>query len=287
MCFGGGDDTRTTTTETKVNLSPEQRRLISAGTPGIEGVIDQINQGNLTFPDIQGFNATELAGQNAAIGAIPGIADQVSNIGQGSNFLTSGDVLFPGSNPALASTIDAAVRPIIENATENLLPNIRRGAIGTGNFGGSRSDVLQQNAVRDVERNIGDVSAKIASEGYGQGLDAFTRGLAIAPQSLTASLFPSQILSSVGAQQRGQAQAEAQRGFEQEIAPLIFGQQALGAAGSIPGGSTTSTSSVPVPGQSPLNLLGAGLALGTTPIFGGPAAGTLFGAATQGLFGAQ
>lgn len=286
MCFGG-DDERTTTTESEVTLSPEQRRLVRAGTPGIEGVVNRVNQGNLTFPDISGFNPLELAGQASAIGAIPGLTDQINSLSQGSSFLTSGDVLSPESNPALGATIDAAVRPIIENATENLLPNIRRGAVGSGNFGGSRSDVLQQNAVRDVERNVGDVSAQIATEGYGQGLEAFTRGLALAPQNLTASLFPSQVLSSVGAQQRGQEQSVAQREFEQQIAPLIFGQQAIGAAGATPGGGTTTTSSTPVPGTSPMNLLGAGLALGTTPMFGGPAAGTLFGAATQGLFGAS
>lgn len=143
---------------------------------------------------------------------------------------------------------------------------------------------MQQNAVRDVERNIGDVSSRIATEGYQAGLEGLQRGIALTPQAQQSALFPSQVASAVGGQQRGIEEQQAQREFEQTIAPLTFGQQAISSAGALPGAGTTTTSQQPSPGISPLNLLGAGLSLATTPLFGPAAAGTLAGG-VSGMFG--
>lgn len=95
------------------------------------------------------------------------------------NFLL-GPVMSPETNPALRSAIDAAVRPLSEQFTQTVLPNIRQGAITAGQFGGSRQGVAEDAASRDFLRQVGDTSASLSNEAFKANLGALVQGFGTA-----------------------------------------------------------------------------------------------------------
>lgn len=135
----------------------------------------------------------------------PAVA-QANNINQAVQFGLS-DVLFPETNPALQSTINAAVRPIYQDFTDpgGVMSQIRTGAQDAGQFGSSRQGIAEGIAAGRYANAASDAAAKVATEGYNRGLDTFSRTLAFAPQALQTGLMPAQILSGVGAQNEMQA----------------------------------------------------------------------------------
>jgi hypothetical protein len=85
------------------------------------------------------------------------------------DFLTRG-ALDPANNPALQSYMAAATRPISENLLYNVLPNVRSGAAGAGQYGSSRQGIAEALAANKAFQEMGDVSANIANQGYQTGL---------------------------------------------------------------------------------------------------------------------
>jgi hypothetical protein len=112
------------------------------------------------------------------------------------------DVLYPSTNPALQDTINAAIRPITESYVDpgGVMSQIRSGAVAANQYGGSRQGIAEGIAAGRYADAIGDTAAKIATEGYGKGLDTFSRTLAFAPQALEAGMLPANVLGAVGAQ---------------------------------------------------------------------------------------
>ncbi len=123
------------------------------------------------------------------------------------------DVLYPEANPALRATQAAAIRPVTEAYTDpgGVFSNIRAGAINAGQFGGSRQGIAEGVAGGRYLSTIGDISAKIASEGYERGLGTFERTLAMAPQTFALGAQPAVGLSAVGAQ--GEAYQQTQEDY--------------------------------------------------------------------------
>lgn len=140
-----------------------------------------------------------------AYGAGPA-TQQAQNINNAVGFGLK-DVLYPGSNPALQSTIDAAVRPITESYTDTggVMSQIRDGGVDAGQFGSSRQGIAEGIAAGRYADAVGDVSSRVATEGYNQGLDTFAKTLAFAPEALQTGLVPSSILGGLGAEQESRA----------------------------------------------------------------------------------
>jgi hypothetical protein len=165
-----------------------------------------------------------------------------------------GDVLFPETNPALRATQAAAIRPVTEAYTDpgGVFSNIRTGSMLAGGQGAStRQGIAEGVAGGRYLSTIGDISAKIASEGYAQGLDTFEKSLALAPQTFALGTQPAAVASAIGAQQEafGQAQEDynaAARSWAlnapwmplQNYANIVFG-------GGSPGTQTVSTGAAP------------------------------------------
>lgn len=164
------------------------------------------------LPTFLGFDPLQVAGQQSALGSLGNLG--IGNALGAGQFLTSGAVLDPRTNPFLAQTAQEAVRPIFEGLTQNILPGIRGGAQAAGQVGSSRQGIAEGLASQEALRQAGGISSNIFSQGYGQGLGALTQGLGLAPQTAQLGLLPSKILSGIGAERRGLAQ-------EQLLDPLI------------------------------------------------------------------
>lgn len=205
-------DSGKSSTTTSVNYSPEESAMRTGVMDEAKRIYDATSTAmqQTPYPGSQPapFSPDTLTGQAYARDYALGPAiQQASNMNNAVQF-GLWDVLFPQTNPALQSSIDAAIRPITESYTDTggVMSQIRDGAVGAGQFGSSRQGVAEGIAAGRYADAIGDTASRMANENYQKGLDTFSRTLAFAPQALQAGLMPSNILSGIGAQNEMQAQ---------------------------------------------------------------------------------
>jgi hypothetical protein len=263
--FGGGTQKQTT----KVKLTPEQKALAAAGTQNILSFARNPPPPP-TGTGIAEFNPTQLASQEAALGA----ASQQGNLAsgaQGANQFLFSDVLSPDTNPYLMQYADYATDPIIQKGYE-LLGAARGGADATGQYGGTRQGLVESNAIDATLRNYGGARADIFNKAYGQGLEALVKGLALAPETAGLVAQPARTMATVGDIRQAQEQAKLTEQRQQaqlaELWPLLIGQEVLGSVGMIPSGGTVSTANAP-----------------KTSIVGGALGGAATGASIGGMIG--
>ena len=282
---GGNESPQVTSQTTTQELSPEQRAILEPLIP----IFQRFGTTPLQqFPGstIPGFNPTEVQAQQTALTQAGNLQGNIQGAQDFASFL-QGPALFPESNPALRENIAAAVRPLSENFTQSVLPNIRGQENVVGQVGGSRGRLVEGQATSDFLRQVGETSAGLVSENFQNALRQGTQSLFAQPALATSSLLPAQIQAGVGGAERAlttaQLEEEARRFGAEQLSAFAPAQAAAGAAFGIPGGSVTSTGTGPVGGSSNLfsNTIGAG-ALGFS--LGGPAgaglgilAGLLFG----------
>lgn len=273
---GGGSQSQTT----RVELSPQQKELFGLAMPWLRG----FSRNPPTLPEgsgVAGFNPLQTKGQAGVLGSVGDMGQTVRSAAAGNRFLTSGDVLSPDSNPHLRGYMDAAARPIVDNLMENILPTVRGGAATTGNYGSTRQGVAEGISTGKALSQVGDVSSRIASEGYGQGLDAMTKGIGLSGQVAQNLALPGMAVSGVGDVRQNMEQRllddQRYRSMYPQLLPLMMGQQLASIASGMPtaGASTfASGGNQNIFGQ----ILGGAASLGS--LFGG---GGPFGAA--GAFG--
>lgn len=249
---GGGSTTSTST----VQLSPEQKQLLGLVTPAFAsyfptgaggkptgGVNAQTYPGSTVAPQ----NPLETIGQQMTLGAAPAQAQSAASALSGNNWLTSGGVLDPTQNPGLQGAIAAAQRPITQNFAQTILPGIDAEAVNAGGYGGNRQGIAQGMASQAYMNQLGDTAASIINPAYQAGLDAMTKGQALAPSLGQYATAPGATVSGVGTTQRGFQQAQLtdtiNRFYQQQFLPLMIAQQIAGTALGFPGGSTTTQSS--------------------------------------------
>jgi hypothetical protein len=259
-------------------LTPEQQQMINLAMPEFQQLATKgINLPG--FPMTAGFTPTQMQGQTMALDAATGLQSPVTtSAGQGSQFMTSGDVLHPGTNPALQEYIDAATKPIQQNLTESTLPDIRMGAVGTGNMGSTREGIAEGLASGRAAQAEGLTAAQIANQGYLGGLSAETAALQSSPAVAGEQTMPAGTTSAVGDVQQQQNQAAINEQilrtmFPQEL-PTELGPLFTDVASALPGGtvSTTGTTTGTTTGQQSMNPGLASLLLG-----GGSVAAGLLG----------
>src|SRR5690349_132962 len=156
--FGGGSPQPTSTTSTTTqNMSPEQRQLYSLVIPKAEDFISKPLQ---LYPGstVAGFDPLQLAGQQMTVNAATSLLPQrVDRANAASDFLM-GPALFPESNPALQAATNAAIRPVVQNFEQSVLPNVRAGAVASGGYGGSRQGIAEGLAGQELVRKSGDIA---------------------------------------------------------------------------------------------------------------------------------
>lgn len=162
-----------------------------------------------------GLNPLQQQAQQNALTTAANLSPFINQSQQGLGFLTSGAVLDPSTNPYLAQTAQAAVRPIFENLSQNILPSIRGNAAQAGQVGSSRQGIAEGLAAQGALRSAGDISSNIYSQGYGQGLGALTQGLGLAPSIAQLGFLPSQVQAQIGAENRALSQEQILDPFTQ------------------------------------------------------------------------
>jgi hypothetical protein len=215
-----------------------------------------------TGPTVAPFDPSQVAGQEKVLGAAAGPQQDLATQGAQTSQFLSGDVLKPESNPALASYMDAAVKPLYQNLTESTLPAIRSAAESAGPFGGSRQGIAEGLAAGRTAQAAGATTAQIANQGYQGGLDALVKNLGLLPNTIQAQLAPGISTSGVGDVRQQMVQALLNdtnlRETYPQLLPLLMGQTLAGIGASFQptGSSTTGTASA----ANPL-LQGAGLGI--------------------------
>jgi len=264
--MGGSPSPQTTTTVSQP--SPQATQAINMAMPFLQQYA--ANPPQLpSAPMTAGFTAPQVAGQNMALQAGGPGGPQAGVVGSaagGENFMTSGQVLSPSSNPALQSWINSAVQPIQQTYAENIMPQISQGAAATGNTGSSEEGIAQGLAARGEQQAIGATTANIANQGYLSGLNAMTQGLALSPAIAGEQTLPATTTSGVGDVQQAQNQAQInemiQRYMFPQMEPAQMANELLAAGSSIPGGTNTSTASAPQTSLAQMMLGGGALAGG-------------------------
>lgn len=237
----------------------------------------------------QAGDAYGTAGGNLALGGAGGLYGSAAGLTgagtagaqQGMNqLLAAGDVQ---NNPYFQGALSAAIRPVTEQFTEQVLPGIRQGAIGAGQMGSSRQGIAEGIASRGYLDTVGDITSQMGSQAYGQGLQAVQaggqlgagllgaglgaygqagqlgsglfgtgmesigRGVALAPTAQQAGLTPGQVTEGVGQRNTADSQAvidaDIARWNYQQQLPYTMMSDYLGILSGAPGGQTSSTMS--------------------------------------------
>jgi hypothetical protein len=200
--MGGGSSTPSETTTTTKSEPWEQQKpyleyVMAEAKKQYEGAGPEYYPGqmtaNLTPQQIQ---AQQMYQQYAT-----GAGEAATKAGQANQFLL-GDVLDPTKNVALQQYAEGAVRPVYQALTEEALPSVRGEAMGAGQYGGSRQGIAEGLAISRANQTAGDITSKIYAEAYGQGLDAMTKGLALAPSTTQMGTIPAQVTEALGTQQQ-------------------------------------------------------------------------------------
>lgn len=237
------------------------RTLTGFGTPmGLSGSANLLNAGQ------QG---------NQGLG---GILDEFARTSGSRDFLSSGALMNPASNPVLEAQTNAAIRPLQENLTQKILPGINSEFVGSNMFGSSRQGVAQGAAIGDFIKQAGDISTNLQSNNFNQGLDAMLkssmgaaslggagvgqglsagasgtnnlmdtvmRALAGNPQLAQLAYLPGTSMEALGESQRGLDQArlseQSQRFTTAQMLPFLQAQDVANLAFGIGGGSATTT----------------------------------------------
>lgn len=277
----------TQTTNTQQQLSPEQQQILQLAMPGIKSFAATVPQ-RYQGTQIAGFDPSQTAGQEMALGAAGAQGTIAKNAADTSNFYTSGDVWNPSTNPNLARAVDAAIRPITENYQQVVRPAIRDEFQGAGQvFGGSRRGIAEGNAADAYLRNVGDTGAKLVQNEYDTNINAQLRALGMAPQTQAVQTAPAVTTSGVGDVRQNLSQLMLNQDVGNfnydQLAPFLQSQDLVSLLKGIPGGGTTSTSvgnlNPPNPYTSALGGAAAGASLGSALMPGiGTGAGAGIGA---------
>lgn len=88
------------------------------------------------------------------------------------NDTLSGKYLTPSANPFLAAAIQAAQKPVMDNFTRTIVPQLLSRFTGAGQEvqgnGSSPFAMAAANAANDLEQNLGNIGAQMSYQNYGQ-----------------------------------------------------------------------------------------------------------------------
>lgn len=273
------------TQESKVVLTPEQEELKKLAMPGIREFAAATPE-RYQDPTVAGFDPSQTAGQEKALAAA-GTQSGLSTSGvNASNYWLSPGAIDVNNDPSVRSAIDASVRPITQNLTEQVLPSIRSGSIANGGYGGSRSGIAEGLAAGRASQAVGDTAAKVAEGAREANVKAQLQALQLLPQTEQSTLADATTTSGVGDVRQQQAQRELDArvnnfNFDQ-YAPFLKSKEIMALLNGIPGASTLTTGSTPSgPSTLQKSLAGAGTGAAMGSVFG--PWGTLAGGAAGGV----
>lgn len=208
---GGGGGTQTTTQKAdpwsgvQPYLTEGYQRASQLYAPG---------QGPELFPNQMYVGSDPLTTQSRQMTldyAQSGMPQDINAMRGGyGTLLGAADVM---NNPMLARAAEGAIRPVTQQLTEQILPNIRGGAVQTGQYGGSRQALAEGTAIDRAVRSMGDITSNMYSNAYQQGLGTLSSALGMAPQMLQLSQMPAQTIGQLGAL----SEADQQKALQEQM----------------------------------------------------------------------
>lgn len=132
--------------------------------------------------------------------------------------LTAYDV---GNNAALEGAANAAIRPIMQQLNEQVLPDLRSGAVASGTLGGTRQGIAEGQGLERAARAALDTTSSMYGNAYQQGLGLLSNTIGQMPAIQSMSYQPGQILAGIGDQQRQLDQAR----IDEDVARWTYNQQ--------------------------------------------------------------
>lgn len=189
----------------------EAKNLFEKQTP-------QFFPGSLTAPLSEDELQAQDVARGAATGSIPSLLGQ-GNLAFGKALMGPETIL---QTQAARNAGQAFVEPIFQNLIEQVLPNIRGGAIQVGQPGGSRQSIAENQAVRTGVREASSALDRFFGGLLDSSISARSSAINQIPSIAGAQALPADLLSSIGAQSRAFDQAgineAVQRfNFEQNI----------------------------------------------------------------------
>ena len=103
-------------------------------------------------------------------------------------FLASGALLNPATNPVLGAQTSAAIRPLVDTLQERVLPQIRGEFVGNNMFGSSRQGLAEGLATEEVIRQASDIATNLQANNFNQGLGAMLGVVNNATDALTSGI---------------------------------------------------------------------------------------------------
>ena len=275
--MGGKSPPPQTTSTTKNELSPEQKKLFDLAMPFAE---EHAKKPLETYqgPTVAGFTPDQLAAQQKYRDSIGGGQELGDQSAASQKFMLSLDQLDPNSNPYISGIADQITGKIQTGLVEKTLPVIRGGATTAGGMyggGSTRGQLAEGRAVGDAASAAGDALETLYSNNYRAGIDNIARAQGLNSKVQFDQLFGANVLDAVGGQTQAMEQAllneKGQKWSMEQYAPYMRAQEIAALLGFMPNnGSTTTTSTGALPGRSVSSGVLGGAASGA-------AAGSAFG----------
>jgi len=292
--MGGGGGQQTSSTTVNQLYSPEEaarRAKVMSEAERIYGANSE-SLSTAPYPGAKptAFSPETLQAQQMLRQYSTGAGGQFAGATMDAAKFGMSDVLYPESNPAMRGYMDAAIRPVTEAYTDpgGVFSNIRSASMAAGGQGTStRQGIAEGIAGGRYLSTIGDITSKIANEGYSQGLDTFSKTMAAAPQTFALGQQPAIGMSAVGTQQEAMSQAGEDYTANSKMWDLNAPWMPLqNYANIVYGGSqagTQSTATGPAPQQNRMLGVLGGAAMGASVGSVIPGVGTMVGAGIGAL----
>jgi len=136
----------------------QKKALKNINKRGLDVSLDESGQNfgaQFQNPSFNAFNNLAQGGQQTDTTGL-------QNIAQGGQF----NQFQNQQNPALQSAINAGLRQVNQNFTENILPGINTGSALSGTSGGSRQGIAQGLAARSANDTAADFVSKMQSDNF-------------------------------------------------------------------------------------------------------------------------
>jgi hypothetical protein len=220
--LGGGGDSGSDTISGFAALPKWlKQKLKGEGVDAAQGLFDQGQQSYFPGQTFADLDPNQLAGLQSQLdfsqNQLPGQLDQVNQ--SFGNALNSGSLF---SDPSVQAGLGTIENRANRNFQENILPNLRQQATGTGNQFSSKAEQSERLAGRDLQGVISDAQGSFLGQqlGSARGLQGQTIGNA--PNITQLGLQPGSNQFDVGSVFQGQNQ----QGISDQFNAFNFNQQA-------------------------------------------------------------
>lgn len=263
-CFGGGGSQGTTSTTTVQKSEPwsEQKDYLKYG---FQKAQEEFDSGRPEYYPGQTYvgasDPTAAALMGSANRALQG--SDIQNAGR-DQYMNTVSGQFLNSNPYLRGAQEAAMRPVLENFEERVMPGVRGAFSAAGRYG---SPAMAQEVERAAEATVdrlSDISTNMAYQNYRDERGVMDRAVMNAPAYAQTDYQDFDRLAQVGATQeeyqRTALQADIDRhNFEEQKEAAKLAQYMNLVQGNY-GGTSTTTRQTPYY-QQPAWMQGLGLGM--------------------------